>query len=276
MLIIKPSKIPVNPISIYNGIENLIEPELLFDLIAWSDNKFGQEKIKYTISFSHNAISEKLLPVFGSSMYALSKGLISLGEIALAKTYGLCDGQVKYVEANCAGSRTGHNVELLNKALRGIEHVMHSSKAKSDLNQLYSKYRGNKYIDLLPTISNTGTTKIQQQKLVLLDEIKTPCVNITTNCLDDRMFLLKRDKMNVPGNTRISSTIALINQVFRKEVRPKDTPPECYRGAYVAGLYILAKWICENKLVGVDEIYLGSIIQEIRLIMTDFYNHKSP
>ena len=275
-MLIKPSKIYVKPTSIYDGIENLVKPELLFDLMGWSDNKFGQDKIKYTISCSHNAISEKLLPVIGTSMYALSKGLISLGEIALAKTYGLCDGQVKYVEANCAGSRTEHNVKLLYKALQGIEHVKHSPNAISALKQLVSKYRGNKYIDSLPIILEEGTTSIPQKKLIILDGIKTPCVNIATSCLDDRMFKLKRNKINCSRFTRISSTIALINQEFSKEIRPKDTPAECYRGAYVAGLYILAKWICENKLAGVDEIYLGSIIQEIRMIITDFYNHKSP
>ncbi len=74
--------------------------------------------------------------------------------------------------------------------------------------------------------------------------------------------------------TRISTTIGLINQVIQQKERPNDTPSECYCGAFVTGLFIIAKWISEGRLDGIDEMYLGALIQDIRMIITDYYNYN--
>ncbi len=265
----------IRPTEFYKGIENLVTPEQFFDLMGWQDNKFGEHIIKYRISLSHYLLSEKLKSAFGVSMYALSKGLISLGVIALAKTHKSCEGQIKSVEVACDGSRKAHNAKLLRYALRGIEFVMSSNRAVSALKRLALKYNGNKYTNLLPAILGAKSVTIPQNKLEISKELESRCMQVTKTRLNSNMFKLKRDKENYKGNTRVSSTIALINQVFRQKERPEDTISECYRGAFVAGLYILSKWICENKLTGIDEVYLGEFIQDLRMIITDYYNHNT-
>jgi hypothetical protein len=259
----------------YIGIEDLVTPELPFDLMGWQDNKYGEHPIKYRISYFHYLLCEKLTSVFGVSMYALSRGLISLGEIALAKKYGLCEGQVKTVEIACTGSRKEHNRKLLNVALKGIELVMCSKRAMVELTGMSLKYNHNKYIKMLPATLGESMLLSPQANLEISKELIKLCRGITKMPLNDNMFKLKRDKGNCKGNTRVSSTIDLINQVFQQQVRPKDSRSECYRGAFVTGLYILSSWLNKGKLSGIDEIHLGAIIHDLRMIITDYRNYNT-
>ncbi len=265
----------IRPTGFYEGIEDLVTPELFFDLMGWNDNKFGEIVIKYRISTFHYLLSVKLESFFGVSMYALSGGLISLGEIALAKRHGLCEGQVKTVETACAGSREAHSEALLMKALSGFNYVWNNKRAISAFKQLGMKYKCNKYIDKLPAICKDNTKVISQNELEILEELRSPCMRIAKTCLDNDMFKLKRDKVNIARNTRISSTIGLMNKELMLNERPNDTPSECYRGAYVTGLYILARWLYGDRLSGVDEIKLGEMIHDIRKIITDYDNCKT-
>ncbi len=255
----------------YEGIENLVTPELFFDLMGWKDDKHGVDPIGYTISFYHHLVSEKIATALGVSEYVLSKGFTSLGVLALAKTHGLCRGQVKTVEYSCEGSRKANSKEMLKKASKGLENVYRYKRAILALQQLYLKYSGNGYISLLPPISNEKTKVITQKKIEILEQLKPQQGKNATRPLNDNMFRLARDKENKKMNTRVSSTIALINHKFRQKVMPRDHPSECYRGAHVAGLHIFSRWAHENKLSSIDEIHLGAIIQEIRMIITDFY-----
>ncbi len=205
----------------YEGIEDLVTPELFFDLMGWQDSKHGEHPIKYRISTFHYLLCEKLTSVLGVSMYALSRGLISLGEIALAKTHGLCEGQVKTVEVDCAGSRKEHNVKLVKGALKGIEHVMGSKRAVTDLSHIALKYGRNKYAKLLPATLVEGTEIIPQAKIEISNELEINFKQITDGCLNDNMFKLKRDNEDRNRNTRISTTVVLINQVFSGKSKAK-------------------------------------------------------
>lgn len=258
----------------YEGIEDLVTPELFFDLIGWSDSEFPDEVIKYRISPFHQLQSERLASLFGVSMYIFSGGSISLGEIALAKNHGLCEGQIKTVETACAGSRKAHSEALMHKALSGIQKVWHNEKAMSSFKRLSRRHNGNKYINMLPIICKEDTGLISQNKLEISGELKTPCTKIVATCLNENMFKLTRDKDNFSRNTRISSIIIFMNKELMWKVRPSDFISEGYRGAYVAGLYILAKWICEGRLSGIDEINLGVIMHEIEKIITNYDNRK--
>jgi hypothetical protein len=264
----------IRPTEFYEGIENLVTPELFFDLMGWPDSEFREELIKYRISPFHQLQSERLASLFGVSMYTFSRGSISLGEIALAKNHGLSEGQIMTVESACAGSRKTHSEVLMHKALSGIQKVWHNEKAMSSLKQLSMKYNGNKYINMLPIICKEDIGLISQNKLEISGELKTPCTKIVATCLNENMFKLTRDKDNISRNTRISSIIILMNKELMWKERPNDFISEGYRGAYVAGLYILAKWICEGRLSGIDEVNLGVIIHEIRKIITNHDNRK--
>lgn len=263
----------VRPSDFYLGIEDLVTPELFFDLMGWQDSKFGEHALKYRISIYHYVLCERLTSVFGVSMYALSRGLISLGVIALAKKHGLCEGQIGTIEVACNGSRKEHNVKIVKESLKGIESVMNSKRAITKLKHMALKYRHNKYTKLLPATLGEVTETIPPVKFEISKVLRKTCKDITSTCLNDNMFKLKRDKGNSKGNTRVSSTIDLMNHVFRGQVRPWDTKSECYRGAFVTGLYILSNWLIKGKLSGINEIQLGAIIQDLRMIITDYRNY---
>ena len=249
-------------VATYHGIENLSTPDVFFNLMGWTDKECHTEKAHYSISNFHYAVSEKLSSVFGTEKFSnITRAITSLGVLSLAKFYNVMDEQVEKIieDSNDKG------FELLKKE---IEYVcscknIKSNKTKERLLNIAGLYGNNKYGNILKAMLNIDIdNSLKNNKIMKVDteSFKSICEKE----LNDNMYKLKRNSENYSVVTYVSKVIGHINNKIRHNYRRNDTKSEIYRGAYLAGLYIISKWIRSGKLLNHDEWYSASLISDIK------------
>lgn len=259
---------------LYQGIDTLVNPELFFNLIPWNDKDFGHEKINFTISFTHHLVAEKMLSIIHAKQNELDKVLISIGTIALARYYNVAIEQTDRIEIYVNGLKEKYSAKKMDEALKTIHTVFTFPHAMAKLKNL-AKNNPNKYgIQLSNAIGfNQKPRKIRHKRPDIPKSILDQCKSLANLPLNDKMFKLKRDKTNYKGQMRISKILDHIIVKFRNKIRPKDTKSECYRGAYIVGLFILSKWIDTDKLTHLDEYYLNQFVFNLIDITSSCYSY---
>lgn len=249
-------------VSTYNGIENLLTPDVFFNLMGWTDRECHTEKARYSISSFHYAVSEKLSCVFGTEKFSnITKAITSFGALSLAKFYNITDEQIEKIIEDSKDK----GFELFKKE---IEYVCSCRNVKSDkikerLSKVAQLYGNNKYGNILRLILNIDIeNKTENNKKVNIDvgSFRSLCEKE----LNDNMYKLKRNSENYGVVTYVSKVIGHINNKIKHNYRKNDTKSEMYRGSYIVGLYIISKWIQSGILQNYEEWYSANLISDIK------------
>jgi len=260
----------IKPAVIYDGIENLASPEMLFDLVGWDGGNRKMDKVNFYITDEHHVMSEKLNPIVNLQRYGFAKGAICVGTIALGRKHKIREGQITRIIRESEHSRIKYMREKLFELIDGINSVRQFPVAMQKLRKTINKYGSNKYSLMLA--AEIGETLCRSNTDVAVPkEIIKLCDSFTSRYLSD--YLLFDSHANeCRVQTRIPHSIKLLIDIIRGEVQNyENTLPTCYRGAFLAGLYIIMKWIREDRLIDVDEYYFGRLTYEIELIISDNY-----
>ena len=155
--------------------------------------------------------------------------------------------------------------ELLKKEIEFVcscENIK-SGKTKDRLLNITELYGNNKYSNVLRLIINTEMENhLKNSKIMKVDN--EAFRSICEKELNDNMYKLKRNSENYGVVTYVSKVIGHINNKIKYNYRKGDTRSEIYRGAYIAGLYIISKWILSGSLQGYDEWYSANLISDIK------------
>jgi len=250
-------------VSTYHGIENLFTPDVFFNLMGWTDRECHTERIRYAISNFHYAAGEKLSFIFGTEKFGnITRAITSLGVLSLARFHNITNEQIEKIIEDSKGK----GFELLKKEIEYICSCrnIHADKIKEKLTDITSLYGGNKYNNILRTMlnMNANDSDMENRKTININAFQ-----FNTICekeLNENMYKLQRNSENCVVNIYISKIVSHINNKIRTNYRRNDTKSEICRGAHVAGLYIVSKWIINGTLPKYDEYYSASLLSDIK------------
>lgn len=251
-------------VATYHGIENLFTPDVFFNLMGWTDRECHTERVRYSISDFHYAAGERLSSVLGTEKFGnITRAVMGLGMMALAKFYNIAEKQIDKIikESN------GKGYELLKKEIEYICSCknIHTDKLKDELIKIVDVYGDNKYNNILCTMLQTSIKNSENKKTVKINvsQFKSICEKE----LNDNMYKLKRSGDNCGVGTYTSKIIVHIGNWIKQEYRTNDTKSEICRGAHIAGLYIVSKWITNNTLSKYHEYYSASLLFDIKNVV---------
>ena len=251
-------------VSIYHNIENLFTPDVFFNLMGWTDRECHTEKARYTISDFHYTIGERLSSILGTEKFGnITRAVVSLGMLSLAKFYGIADKQIEKILKDSDGK----GFELLKKEIEYICSCknVHICKIKKELTDIVNLYGNNKYGNVLGMMLCIRAENTENKKIIKLNtsQFKSICEKE----LNDNMYKLKRGNDNCRIDTYVSKIIAYLNNWIKYEHRKNDTKSEIYRGAHIAGLYIISKWITSDTLQKHHEYYSAALLFDIKNVI---------
>lgn len=260
----------IKPAVNYEGIEILASPEMLFDLVGWDGGNRKVHHVNFYVDKKHHVMAEKLNPIVNLQKYGLAKGFICIGTIGLARKHKIREGQITKIIRESKYSRTKHMREKLFELIDGINSVRQFPVAMQKVRETINKYGSNKYSLMLA--AEIGETLNRNNTVVdVPKEIIKLCDSFTAKCLH-KSFLFSSHANECRIQTRIPHSVKLLIDIIRGEVQGyKNTLSTCYRGAFLAGMFIIMKWIREDRLIDVDEYYFGRLAYEIELIISDNY-----
>lgn len=260
----------------YEGIEDHVTPEVFFDLVGWEQEKMQSHPMSFSVNNDCYKLVALLTGILDCSIYSLAKGTIGIGTIALAKAHNILPGQVMRIMAESAGARSAFASEKMNKILRNINSIIKHQSALQKLQSLVTKYGNNRYTLILASAINFKEFPSKVTKLEIPGALEKECASFTNSKLHKGMFFLekKEDGENLRIQVRIPNIVHIILKHYREDVEKfNNSLAQCYRAAFITGLYILSKWVSENddRFVKTDEFCLRKLIKEIELILTDYY-----
>ncbi len=262
----------IKPRGLYKGIEELVSPEMFFNLVGWDGDNSKASKINFYVNEKVYIISEKLLSVINMQKYGLAKGSISIGAIGLAKKNKLRDGQTTRIIKESNHARGKYTKEKLFELFDGINSVRRHSLAMQKLKAVINKYGSNKYNLMLAAEIGEKPNKAKGTQLGVPKKIEDLCNLLDLEIYIGNMFEFNSNEDKCWIQTRIPYSIKLLIKVFLEDVRDfNETMAACYRGAFITGLFMILKWIENGKLQSSDEFCFAKLVRDVELIITDNY-----
>ncbi len=189
----------IKPKGFYKGIEELVSPEMFFDLVGWDGGNSKTSKINFYVNEKIYIISEKLLSVINMKKYGLAKGAISIGAIGLAKKNKLRDGHTTRIIRESNHARGKYTTEKLFELFDGINSVRHHSLAMQKLKAVINKYGSNKYNLMLAAEIGENPSKTKGTQLGVPKKIEDLCNLLNFNISIGNMFEFN-SKFNIDFN----------------------------------------------------------------------------
>lgn len=251
-------------VATYHGIENLFTPDVFFNLMGWTDRECHTEKARYTISDFHYATGERLSSILGTEKFGnITRAIVSLGMMSLARFYNIADKQIEKIIKESEGK----GFELLKKEIEYICSCknIHIPKIKKELIDVVDLYGNNKYNNVLRTMLQINTENTENKKIIKINtsQFKSVCEKE----LNDNMYKLKKSGDNYRIDTYISKIVTHLNDWIKQDCKKNDTKSEIYRGAHIAGLYIVSQWIVSDILQKHDEYYSANLLFDIKNVI---------
>lgn len=247
-------------------LENTIDPETFFDLGLFSTGRMGNKQVKVTVSHKHMYLADRLREsgLFRISTSHMNRGLLILGLLADCLYNNICQKKAINVIKQSRGCRRTHNSKEINIA---IGYLNKNDETDDLLFQNFMKYGNSLYggniLAFMPSY-NINTPKPRKAgKAVIPLELENLCKSYSQASPTDDKYKISRKIKNekfliwIPNHIKIMSFILMKSSITHTRLIS-----DIYRGGFVTGLYIMCRWIIENRM-SIDEYCLCKMLHNI-------------
>lgn len=253
-------------------LENMVDSATFFDLALFSSGRIGSKQIKVTVSPKHMYLADRLREsgLFRISTPHMNRGLMILGILADCLYNNLCQKKAINVIRQSKGCRHTHNVETLNTA---IAYLDKTNEANQLLYQNYVRYgnsiHGTNIVAYLPMFNLSSTKPHKIKKVVVPVELEKLCMAFSQAPPTDKKYAISKKVKNEKAMIWIPNHIRVIAfALMKSSIVHTRLMSDIYRGGFVTGLYIMSRWVIENRL-SVDEYCLCKILHNIYDYLTE-------
>ena len=104
-------------------IENTVNPDVFFDLGAFSNGRIGSKQVKVTISTKHMYLADRLKEsgLFRVTSPDMNRGLLMLGLVAECLHNNICQKKATNIIKQSKGCRRIHNAKEINTAVSYLD-----------------------------------------------------------------------------------------------------------------------------------------------------------
>lgn len=247
----------------YEGIENMVNPDTFYSLLGKpKTDVFQKDRTVFLVSRMHYNFAELIRQhLIKVKRVNINRALISLGLISKVQKRHMLNSAVQHYISLYKNSRLVDNQRRFEESLHRLE-VSPISKDYV-INEILPEYGQNKYgqqlltritesWELLPPID------YHPNRFIIPSHLFNMCASILKHPLSDAMYHLKKQKITMEDNTSmrvdvyVSKRISIISRAYGGIHCPEIPPNQLLRGHFVAGIYILAYWIVNEKLNSVE------------------------
>ncbi len=263
----------------YKGLHKKVDIDKFFIYAGLTKDKFDNHKSGLRISIAHHTLAQNIrTSIMKVNTAGMVRGLVSIGAIALAKNKNVLWKTVSALEnfsdeqrVKKKNKRFKETLSRVNPEIPGI---------KENLRTAIEDYGDNEYgLAIWTKVHDiwamTKPNYNEDVKLVVPSSILDRCRNMCRKPLDDKMFALSQvkkndvDAQNVIENVNISNRFMIILHEYKKLHLQDKTDGQILRGCYVAGLYILSKWILADKIAK-GEYMFNKLIDAVDKITSEY------
>lgn len=256
-----------------------LTPGLLLDLTCYVCRRTKSERENFYIRHYHNEISCRLASIIGTSKSKLLGAFISLGIIGLCKHYNILQSQTSYIIKSSSSSFRQSATRKIEDRIKKHRYLFDKhEEAKKKLKFILLKYN-NEYSDIFlntmfgkQEVNSLSSAASLSHTKRIHENIISMCSNITEQTLNSRMFELSNKRDNKHITVTLPGSIVIVVRDFMFYVSNfKKSKSDCYRAAFVTGLYVFCEWVVERKLGGLSEYAVGEMLHEIdKLLVCDY------
>lgn len=259
--------------TIADDISNIFQANLFFDLMHWTVGRLGRKQEKFTVNFSHFFIAEQIRTsgMFKVSRNEFERGLVSLGTMVQAHTYGIQYKSLERIQERCAGLRVEVNKKILTSLLSCIDTKKDKASKKVILDQI-NLYGANMYGSMLFChVEGWGDKDVSRgvKHAIIPTHLTNSCRNILRDVPDeDKAMRLLRNSNNHRVTIYLPKEICFLNYELSNLIHTYHIKSDIFRLAYVTGLYIVAK-MTKDKRIPIEEFCFNNICRNLSKYIMD-------
>ncbi len=253
-------------------LEDMVTPEMFFNLGCWTTGKIGSKVLKFTMGEKHMYLTNRLKEsgIFRVNYTQMHRGLLSIGLIVESFYNNIYEKKSTNIIQKSRMARQRYNVNELSTAIAYLDKNDDSDDMLLSNYILYGSCQYGAYI--LNNIMNhagSSTAPINNTKIKIPDEIKTLCKNFSKEPPNNSRFKLIRSSKNERITILLPNHIkVLVFGLLKKNITNTRLMSDIYRGAYITGLYVLCRWIIRNQ-IPLNEYMYGRIMHNIYDYLSD-------
>ncbi len=200
----------------------------------------------------------------------MNRGLLGLGLAAECFFRRYSEKKASNIINKSRCARRAANTIELNKA---IGYLNKDANSDDMLMQNFIRYGdcmyGGNILGFIPEYARNNPRPRKSVSPVVSSDLKTLCKNFSSNPPTEDKFKLKKSKNNEKVMIYMSNHMKLISfSLLKNSSKNTRLMSDIYRGGYITGLYILCRWIVDNKIPN-DEYCFGRIMHNIYDYLSD-------
>lgn len=253
-------------------LEDMVKPEAFFDLTSFSSGRIGSKQARVTISHKHMYLADRLREsgLFRISTSHMNRGLLILGLVADCLYNNICQKKAVNIIKQSKGCRQKHNAKEINTATSYLDK---NDETENMLFNNFIKYGDSLYggniLGFMPTYINKIPRPHKAKKVVIPLQLENLCKSFSQTPPTSDKYKISRKVKNekfliwTPNHIKIMSFALMKSSIIHTRLIS-----DIYRGGFVTGLYIMCRWVIENRM-SVDEYYLCKILHNIYDYLSD-------
>lgn len=248
----------------YRGIIKHVTSDLFYMFSALKKDKFENDESTFVIGIMHESLFERLRDLFKMKPSDMRRACVSMGIVAQAKHGNIMSKTIKPLIKMERLERDAYMTKRFQKSLdRLIPQKLVSREALEDA---VRRHGNNKWGDAIWKKLNKvwcmPALVFESSEIIIPEALEEQCRQMTAKPLTAEMYKLstKRrrgkklvddddvDALNLRVSVTISNRFLIIAREIMRLYLPDKLKSQAFRGFFITGLYILAKWVISGKM----------------------------